>query len=415
MSATLFRPFKAVRPVPEKAQDVVAPPYDVLNSAEAKQKAQGKPYSFLHVSKAEIDLPDNIDPYSSEVYAKSAENYKKMIANGVLKQDEKPCYYVYRATWGTHVQTGLAVAASVQAYNENRIKRHELTRIDKENDRVRQIDALNSQTGPVLLACENDKTIAGIIAKTVEKPCAYDVEGDNGTRHALWVIDDDTDIAAITGTFDKFPAVYIADGHHRSAAASRVAKARAEKNPNHTGTEDYNYFLAVVFFVDEMKILDYNRVVKDLNGLSPEEFFEQIEEKFAVTPLTKAEPVPEKRVFHMYFRSHWYRLAFKETPVCADAVAALDVSLLTDYILKPVLAVGDLRTDKRIDFIGGMRGLGELETLVNSKTAEVAFALYPTQMEDLIAVADSGRIMPPKSTWFEPKLADGMASNPIEA
>lgn len=413
MSVTLFRPFKAVRPAPQFAQDVVAPPYDVLNSAEAKQKAQGKPYSFLHISKAEIDLPEDVNPYDDAVYAKSAENYNALLKKGVLKQDEKPCYYVYRATWKDHVQTGLAISASVRAYDEGRIKRHELTRIEKENDRVRQIDALNAQTGPVLLAYRQMPQIAAIIEKTVQKPCAYDVAGDNGTRHALWVIDDDADIDAITKAFDAAPAVYIADGHHRSAAAARVAKARAEKNPRHTGEEDYNYFLAVAFPVDEMKILDYNRVVLDLNKLSPEEFFEKLEETFTVTPLLKEEPVAEKRAFHMYFRSQWYRLTFKQTPAPVNAVADLDVSLLSRFVLEPVLNIGDLRTDKRIDFIGGMRGLKELSRLVDEGKAQVAFALYPTQMSDLIAVADAGAIMPPKSTWFEPKLADGMASNPI--
>lgn len=367
----------------------------------------------MHISKAEIDLPEDVNPYDDAVYAKSAENYNALLAKGVLKQDEKPCYYVYRATWKDHVQTGLAVSASVKAYDEGRIKRHELTRIEKENDRVRQIDALNAQTGPVLLAYRQIPQVAAIIEKTVQKPCAYDVAGDNGTRHALWVIDDDADIDAITKAFDAAPAVYIADGHHRSAAAARVAKARAEKNPRHTGEEDYNYFLAVAFPVDEMKILDYNRVVLDLNKLSPEEFFEKLEETFTVTPLLKEEPVAEKRAFHMYFRSQWYRLAFKQTPAPVDAVADLDVSLLSRFVLEPVLNIGDLRTDKRIDFIGGMRGLKELSRLVDEGKAQVAFALYPTQMSDLIAVADTGAIMPPKSTWFEPKLADGMASNPI--
>ena len=367
----------------------------------------------MHISKAEIDLPEDTDPYDAAVYAKSAENYKKMLADGILKRDEKPCYYVYRATWGTHVQTGLAVAASVRAYDENRIRRHEFTRIDKENDRVRQIDALNAQTGPVLLAYRQIDAVDAIIRKTVEKPCAYDVAGDNGTRHALWIVDDDADMAAITAAFDAVDAVYIADGHHRCAAASRIAAARTAANPAHTGNEDYNYFLAVAFPVDEMKILDYNRVIKDLNGLSDENFFAALEKTFTVTPLLKSEPVAQKRTFHMFLNAQWYRLNFKNVPAIADAVAALDVSLLTDCILTPILGIADLRTDKRIDFVGGMRGLKELENLVNSKKAAVAFALYPTEMNDLIAVADSGKVMPPKSTWFEPKLADGMASNPI--
>lgn len=407
----MFRPFKAVRPVPAFAQEVAAPPYDVLNAEEARQKANGKPYSFLHISKAEIDLPENTDPYSPAVYAKSAENYRALLEKGVLKQDEKPCYYVYRAVMGDHVQTGLAVAASVAEYDKNRIRRHEFTRVDKEDDRVRQIDALNAQTGPALLAYRQIPEIDAIIKKTVKTAPAYEITGDNAIRHALWVIDDDTNIAAITAAFNKQDVVYIADGHHRSAAAFRVAKARANANPHHTGNEDYNYFLAVAFPISEMKILDYNRVIKDLNGLTEQEFLKSLTEHFTVSAVKQTKP-SKKGMFGMYLAGQWYELQTKHAAP-ADPVKALDVSILSDLVLTPLLGIKDPRTDKRIDFVGGMRGLQELEKRVDSGEMAVAFALYPTQMTELTAVADSGQVMPPKSTWFEPKLVDGLVSNPL--
>ena len=416
MSAVpLFRPFKGVRPVSEFAASVIAPPYDVLDTKEARQKASGKPYSFLHVSKAEIDLPENIDPYAPEVYEKSAQNYRAMLEKGVLKQDGKPCYYVYRAVMGDHVQTGLAVAASVAEYDKNRIRKHEFTRVDKEDDRVRQIDALNAQTGPVLLAYRSDKTVGAIIEKTVgASDPVYEVAGDNDVVHSLWVIDDDSDIRAISEAFAKHEAVYIADGHHRSAAASRIAKKRAAENPHHTGEEDYNFFLAVAFPVDEMKILDYNRLVKDLNGMDTDDLIQALAKNFVILPKDKTPARPERlHSFGMYIDGQWYLLGLKELPDTNDPVKLLDVSLLSDLVLSPLLGVKDPRTDKRIDFVGGMRGLKELEKRVDGGEMKVAFAMYPTRMEDLIAVADSNQVMPPKSTWFEPKLADGMVSNPI--
>ncbi len=411
----LFRPFKGIRPVPQYAADVIAPPYDVLNADEAREKAAGKPFSFLHISKAEIDLPKGTDPYSSEVYAKSAENYNKMLQDGILKQDEKPCYYVYKAVMGDHVQTGLAVAASVEEYDKNRIRKHEFTRVDKEDDRVRQIDALNAQTGPVLLAYRDNKTVADIIHKTVASSSpAYEVEGENGVIHSLWVIDDDADIKIISDEFAKTETVYIADGHHRSAAASRVAKKRAQENPNHTGKEDYNFFLAVAFPVSEMKILDYNRLIKDLNGMDTDDLIQALAKDFVILPKDKTPAAPVRpHSFGMYIDGQWYLLGLKELPKTDDPVKLLDVSLLSDLVLSSLLGIKDPRTDKRIDFVGGMRGLKELERRVDSKEMAVAFAMYPTLMEDLMAVADSNQVMPPKSTWFEPKLADGMVSNPI--
>ena len=414
MSSSLFRPFKAVRPVPALAAQVVAPPYDVLDSAEARVKAQGKPYSFLHVSKAEIDLPETVSPYDDAVYAKSAENYRALLEKGVLKRDEKPCYYVYRAQMGDHVQTGLAVAASVDAYDAGRIRRHELTRVDKENDRVRQIRALNAQTGPALLAYKQIQKVQEIIDKTVKKTPAYAVAGENGTTHTLWVMDDDDDIRTVTEAFDAVDVVYIADGHHRSAAASRIAKERKAENPRHTGEEAYNYFLAVAFPMEQMKIFDYNRVVADLNGMTPETFVAALEKTFDVTPVAGAESPKAPKTFRMYLAGKWYALSFKTTPDLSDPVKALDVSLLSAFVLEPLLGIGDPRTDKRIDFIGGVRGVKALADRVDAGKAAVAFAMYPTQMTELAAVADAGQIMPPKSTWFEPKLEDGMVSNPTD-
>ena len=392
----LFRPFKAVRPTPEFAAEVAAPPYDVLDTKEARVKASGKPYSFLHISKAEIDLPENTNPYDPSVYIKSAQNYVFLLNNGVLKQDEKPCYYVYRAIMGDHVQTGLAVAASVAEYDKNRIRRHEFTRIDKEDDRVRQIDALSAQTGPVLLAYHQIPAADAVIKKTTKRPPAYEVTADNDVRHAVWVIDDDEDIRTITSAFDK-----------------RIAKKRAEQNPNHTGAEDYNSFLAVAFPIEEMKILDYNRIVKDLNGLTPADFLKALEKDFIVSTVEGIAGPRKKNTFGLYLEKQWYLLTLKNKPAGNDPVKLLDVSLLSDLVLDPVLGIKDLRKDKRIDFVGGMRGLKELQTRVDSGDFAAAFALYPTQMSELTAVADSGQVMPPKSTWFEPKLADGLISNPI--
>lgn len=410
----LFRPFKAVRPAPQYAAEVAAPPYDVLDTKEAREKASGKPYSFLHISKAEIDLPENTDPYDPAVYAKSAENYRTLLKKGILKQDEKPCYYVYRAVMGEHVQTGLAVAASVAEYDKNRIRRHEFTRIDKEDDRVRQIDALNAQTGPVLLAYRQIPAVAGLIEKTVKNSApAYEVTADHGIKHAVWVIDAEQDIDVITQSFDKQDAVYIADGHHRSAAASRVAKKRAQSNPAHTGEEAYNSFLAVAFPINEMKILDYNRVVKDLNGHTPETFLKALEKDFTVKAVSGPAAPAAKGTFGLYMNGQWYELSLKSLPETDDPVMLLDVSLLSSLVLGPVLGIKDLRKDKRIDFVGGMRGLKELEKRVDSGEMAAAFAMYPTQMQELTAVADTGQVMPPKSTWFEPKLADGLVSNPL--
>lgn len=410
----LITPFKALRPATDRAADIIAPPYDVLSSSEARVRSAGKPWSFLHISKPEIDLPDGTDVYSPVVYAKAAENMQKMLEAGVIARDAQPCYYVYRIIMGKHVQTGIVAAASVAEYDNNRIKRHELTRTDKEDDRVRQIEALNAQTGPVFLAYPEAPSIDAILQSTQETAPDADATADDGIRHTLWVVRDAGTIDQITRAFDALPALYIADGHHRSAAASRVAAARRSTNPAHTGTESYNYFLSVIFPAHALKILDYNRVVCDLNGLSTETLVEKISAAYTATP--SAEPV--KPAAHgevgMYLPGQWYRLAIKPELIPSDPVARLDVSLLTEHILSPILGIADLRRDKRIDFVGGIRGLPELEKRVNSGEMAVAFAMFATSMDDLMSVADAGKIMPPKSTWFEPKLADGMASHVLD-
>ncbi len=407
----LIRPFTGLRPRPEHAAAVAAPPYDVLSSEEARERAAGKPYSFLHISKAEIDLPPEIDHYAPEVYAKCAENLKKLIDGGILIRDEKPCYYAYRLIMGEHVQTGLIAPASVADYDTNRIRKHEFTRPDKEDDRVRQIEALNAQTGPVLLAHpDSDEAERLIAAATAGTPIA-DVTADDGIRHTVWLIDDAAAIERIGTVIDAMPNLYIADGHHRSAAASRVAAARRGKG----APDSAEYFLAVIFPARQMRIMDYNRVVRDLNGHSVENFLALVGERYTVTP-SSAPVHPERTgVCGMYVNGQWFHLAIKPELVrVADPVRRLDVSVLSEQLLGPILGIADLRRDTRIDFVGGIRGLGELEARVNSGEMAVAFSMHPTQMSELMSVADAGEVMPPKSTWFEPKLADGLASHVLD-
>jgi uncharacterized protein (DUF1015 family) len=400
----MIKPFAGLRPVPEKASEVAAPPYDVLSTEEARVQAQGRPWSFLHISKPEIDLPQGTDPHSAEVYAKAAENLRNMLSAGVLKRDTAPAYYAYRMVMNGQGQTGIVCAGSVADYDANRIRRHELTRPDKEDDRVRQIEALNAQTGPVLLGYPDAPEVDRLLGEASAGKPEFDVKL-NGVQHQLWPIREQDRIARITTAFEKMPALYIADGHHRSAAASRVAKSRR--------TDSAQRFLCVAFPSNQMRILPYNRVVKDLNGLSRDEFLKRVGERFKVTPAS-TQVMPEKpAVFGMYLPGQWYRLEIDPKRVPSDPTARLDVSLLADHLLSPVLGIGDPRTDKRIDFIGGIRGPEELERLVGAGMA-VAFSMHPTQMKDLMAVADAGQIMPPKSTWFEPKLADGLVSLVID-
>lgn len=408
----LIRPFSGLRPRSADAAAVAAPPYDVLSSAEARRVVLGKPLSFLHISKAEIDLPPEIDHYSPEVYARSAENFQRLISAGVLVRDPQDCYYAYRLEMGSHVQTGLVAVASVAAYDTNRIRKHEFTRPDKEDDRVRQIEALNAQTGPVLLAHPTNQTAERLLTHASTGVPVADVTADDGIRHSVWRIDDAALIAQISAVFATMPTLYIADGHHRSAAASRVAARRRASGATSSGAD---HFLAVIFPASQMLIMDYNRVVRDLNGLSSNTFLAAIGERYTVTPVDC--PVKPNRpgVCGMYLDRHWYRLTIhpERVPV-SDPVRRLDVSLLAEQILAPLLNIIDLRRDTRIDFVGGMRGLAELERRVDSGEMRVAFAMYPTPMSELMAVADSGQVMPPKSTWFEPKLADGLVSHVLD-
>ncbi|BAZ93613.1 uncharacterized protein FOKN1_1214 [Thiohalobacter thiocyanaticus] len=413
---SLIRAFAGLRPVDGRAGDVCAPPYDVLNSAEARSRAEGRPYSFLHISKPEIDLPEDTNPYAPEVYAKAAENFQRMRQEGVLVQDEQPCYYIYRLHMDDHTQTGLVAVASVEDYDSNRIRKHEFTRPDKEDDRVRQIDALDAQTGPVLLAYRSEAEVDALLEAGASGAPDVDIVADDGIGHKLWVVRDQKLIDDITARFDAMPNLYIADGHHRSASASRVAAARREANPNHTGEEPYNYFLSVIFPHEQMAIFDYNRVVKDLNGKSPEEFMDTVGKAFEVAPSEVPVKPAGPAEFGMYLGGKWYRLNIREDLIPKDdPVKRLDVSLLADNLLDPVLGITDPRRDSRIDFVGGIRGLDGLQKRVDSGEMVVAFSMYPTPMSELMAVADAGEVMPPKSTWFEPKLADGLVSHLLES
>ena len=412
---SLVKAFRGLRPTPGRESEVAAPPYDVMSAAEAREMVAGRPWSFLHISRPEVDLPLDTDPYAPEVYAKAAENLAKMREEGVLTQDDNPSYYVYRLTMGEHQQTGLVAAASVDAYDQDRIKKHEFTRPKKEDDRVRQIEALSSQTGPVFLVYRSNDVVDSTLAQVSSATPEMDVTAADGVRHEIWVVSDSETVNKLTDAFDAMDALYVADGHHRSAAASRVAASSKAANSNHTGEEDYNYFLSVIFPHNQMQILDYNRVVRDLNGMDKGSFLQKVAERFTLKesdapykPTTTAE-------FGMYLDRQWYSLQLDESKIPTDdPVTSLDVSLLANELIEPLLGISDPRRDERIDFVGGIRGLEGLEKRVDSGEMTLAFALYPTSMEALMAVADAGEVMPPKSTWFEPKLADGLVSHMLD-
>ena len=403
-----IRPFNGLRPRPELVQKVASPPYDVLNSQEARELAKDNPMSFLHVVKAEIDFAPAIDTHSDKVYKKGAENLRKFLQDGILIQDDSPCFYIYQITMGSHTQTGLMSGASVDEYEKGLIKKHEFTRRDKEDDRAHHIDILNANSGPVMLAYRARKEID----EHLEKICntsepAYDFTADDGIKHVLWVVSEAGDVERIQKIFKNVPAMYIADGHHRSAAAFRVRNLRKERNPNHTGDEPYNHFLAVAFPDNQLQILGYYRAVTDLAGLEPETFINKLSENFDVSQTD--DPVPQKpRHFTMFLDGNWYSLTAKDGsfPVY-HPVLSLDVSIIQKNILESVLGLYDIRTNDRIDFIGGIRGTKELEKRC-SRDMRAAFALYPTSIGQLMSVSDSGQVMPPKSTWFEPKLRSGI-------
>ena len=404
----VIRKFKAIRPTSKMAEAVAALPYDVVNSEEAREMTKDKPYSFLHVDKAEIDLPVGTDIYSPQVYAKAKENLDKLVSDGILVQDNKPMLYVYELTMDGRSQTGLVACTSIDEYLNGIIKKHELTREDKEQDRIRHVDICNANTGPIFLAYRTVDEISAIIENVKKNAPVYDFTAEDGIKHRAWVIDDDETANKLIELFKAVPNLYIADGHHRNASAAKVGLKRRAEHPDYTGDEEFNYYLAVIFPSDQLKIMDYNRVVKDLNGMTSEEFMNKLAEKFDIHE-AEGKAKPEKQYdFGMYLDKKWYMLTAKENLRVNDAVAGLDVSILQDNVLIPILGIGDIRTDKRIDFVGGIRGLGELERRVDSGEMKVAFAMYPTSIDQLMTIADENKIMPPKSTWFEPKLRSGL-------
>jgi uncharacterized protein (DUF1015 family) len=402
----VIQPFRALRPPAERVSEVASPPYDVVNTEEARALAGDNPFSFLHVSRPEIDLPAGTDIYSDVVYRKAAENFGKLTTDCPLIEEETPSVYLYRLIMNGHEQTGVVACCAVDEYDDDKIRKHERTRPDKEDDRTRHLLTLNSQTGPVFLTYRASPDVDTMVLETTAaSPPLYDFTAPDGVQHTVWRAPDPV---RFVQAFREVPLLYIADGHHRAASASRARADLKERSFGHTGDEEYNYFLTVIFPDKQLQILPYNRVVRDLNNLTAGEFFLKVKTKFDVTE--DAPPTPARPgQFSMYFVKRWYGLTLKNAPAeTVDPVASLDVSLLQDHLLDPILGIKDVRTDKRIDFIGGIRGTKELEQLVDSGSAAVAFSLYPTSIEDLLRVSDAGGVMPPKSTWFEPKLRDGI-------
>jgi uncharacterized protein (DUF1015 family) len=409
-----IEPFRGLRPRKDLAAKIAAPPYDVLSSEEAREMAKNNPYSFLHIGKPEIDLPVGTDLYADAVYEKGRENFTRFCQEKYLFQDQQKCFYIYQQIWGEHVQIGLVAGASCQDYFDNVIKKHELTREDKERDRQRHIETLNAQTGPVFLTYKERDAINRLIEKGMQKKPEYDFSTFDGVRHIFYVVEDRSLVAGIKEEFARLDFLYVADGHHRSAAASKIKVNRQKANPRHSGNEEYNFFLAVIFPHKQMKILPYNRVVRNLNGLSVAEFLARISENFDCSGTMNQVPL-QLHEFCMYLDKKWYRLQAKPgTFAAADIIESLDVSILQKNLLDPLLGIENPRTDKRIDFVGGIRGTSELEKKVNSGEFQVAFSLRSTTIEQLFAVADGGKIMPPKSTWFEPKLKDGLVTHMLD-
>lgn len=407
---SVLKPFKALRPLPGYASKVAALPYDVMNSDEARKMVFGNPYSFLHVDKAEVDLPKSTDVYDKRVYEQAKMNLSKLISADVLQQDEKPCLYVYEQTWRGRVQTGLVGCTAIDDYLNNVIKKHEHTRADKEADRIRHVDTLDANTGPIFLTYKKRGAVSAAIAAVQSSADpVYDFEAD-GVRQRVWVIEDDAVIDALVTAFQHIDSLYIADGHHRAASAVQVGLRRRKENSAYTGEEEFNFFLSVLFPSDELEILDYNRLVSDLNGLSAALFLQKIQEGFDVSPVGKTAYRPqEKHTFGMYLDGEWYALKAKpQTYDEQDPVSRLDVTVLQNNLIAPILGIDDPRTDKRIDFVGGIRGLSELERRVDNAEMRVAFSMFATTLDDLMSIADAGLVMPPKSTWFEPKLLSGL-------
>lgn len=404
------KPFRGIRPPRNLVEQVASRPYDVLNSDEARAEAAGNPKSFYHIIKPEIDFPAGTDEHDERVYDRAVENFQAFRQNGWLVQDDADHYYIYAQTMDGRTQYGIVVAANVHDYVNGVIKKHELTRRDKEDDRMRHVRINNANIEPVFFAFPDNEILETIIRKVTSAEAEYDFTAPDGFGHHFWVVDDPTDIAAITEAFAAMPSLYIADGHHRSAAAARVGLEKAQTDPNHTGDEEYNYFLAVAFPASHLRIIDYNRVVRDLNGLTPEQFLKALEKDFIVAPKGVETYTPSGlHNFSLYLDGQWYSLTAREGRYDdADPIGVLDVTISSDLILRDILGIHDLRSDKRIDFVGGIRGLGELKRRVDSGEMAMALALYPVSMKQLMDIADTGNIMPPKTTWFEPKLRSGL-------
>jgi len=415
----LIKPFRGLRPIRELAVKVASHPYDVLNREEAFDLAKGNLLSFLHINKPEVDMDVSVDVHDQSVYEKGRENLDRFQREGTLKQDSEEKLYVYKQVMGEHEQVGLVAAASVDAYENNLIKKHEFTRPEKEDDRVNHMVALGAQVGPVFLTYKAHTEVDALIAKVLATDAEYDFEAEDGTRHVFWVVEDATVSADIETAFADIKHLYIADGHHRSAAASRVKHLRQKYNPDHTGFEPYNYFLAVLFPDNQMQILDYNRIVKDLRGADSGTFLEELSTNFDIQKIDLQSAKPSSaREFALYLNKQWYKLKSNDNLTSqideANPVSSLDVSILQDYVFTPLLDIVDQRTDKRVDFVGGIRGLAELERRVDTEDWAAAFALYPTSIESLMSIADAGEVMPPKSTWFEPKLKSGLVVHKLD-
>jgi uncharacterized protein (DUF1015 family) len=407
----VFRPFKAVRPIPDKAKDIASLPYDVMDSEEARIEVKKNPLSFIHVEKPEVDLPQDISLYDPLVYQKARENLYNYLEKGLMVQDQKPMFYIYRQIMNGHEQYGLVGCTSVDEYMNGIIKKHELTRAEKEADRIKHVDTCDAHSSPVFFTYRHRDDIDSIVNRIAHGKPVYDFVSDDGVAHTLWLMSNENDITAIQKYFSEMNFLYVADGHHRTASAAKVGLIRREQHPNYTGEEEFNYFMAVIFPDNQLRIMDYNRIVKDLNGHSTQEFIDAVEKKFNVEEYSKVKPYHPKETheFGMYLQGMWYCMSAKEgTYPVHSPVKSLDVSILQDNLLEPLLAIHDPRTDKRIDFVGGIRGLEELQKRVDSGREAVAFAMYPTSMDELMDIADAGEIMPPKSTWFEPKLRSGL-------
>jgi uncharacterized protein (DUF1015 family) len=410
---SIIKPFKAVRPKHGLAEQIVALPYDVMNSAEARAMAEGKPNSFLHVSRAEIDLPESVDEHSQQVYDKARDNFKQMMADGVLVQDEQPYLYIYAQVMHGRKQLGLVASSSVKDYFNDVIKKHEFTRPEKEQDRIHHMEPLQAHVGPIFLTYRAHSGIDQIINNhiTFNEP-EYDVTTEDGIQHTVWVIDNPETIHQLVDLFEsEVPFTYIADGHHRTASAAKVGLKMKQNNIAHSGNEEYNFFLSVLFPDNQLAIMDYNRLVKDLNGLTPETFIEKLRENYEVSTLPEAASPQHLHQVTMYLGKQWYLLTSKPGTYTNDPIGVLDITILQNHVLEPLLGIRDQRTDKRIDFVGGIRGLSGLQKRVDSGEMAVAFAMFPVSIGQLMNIADSGNVMPPKSTWFEPKLRDGFFSH----